>query len=82
MIARDSGADLGPGATLAAFAESLALFRPGDRVRFIPASAEEYDHVAARVEAGTYLHNVAEYQRFSIGNYHRWLGTIDETVRF
>ena len=73
---------LGPLATARVSAESLALFRPGDRVRFIPASAEEYDHVAAQVEAGTYLHNVAEYQRFSISNYHRWLATIDETVRF
>ena len=27
-------------------------------------------------------HNVAEYQRFSISNYHAWLATIDETVRF
>ena len=82
MIARTPVPIWDPAQRLAAFAESLALFRPGDRVRFIPASAEEYDHVAAQVEAGTYLHNVAEYQRFSIGNYHRWLGTIDETVRF
>ena len=82
MIARTPVPIWDPTQRLAAFAESLALFRPGDRVRFIPASAEEYDHVAAQVEAGTYLHNVAEYQRFSIRNYHKWLATIDETVRF
>ena len=82
MIARTPVPIWDPAQRLAAFAQSLALFRPGDRVRFIPASAEEYDHVAAQVEAGTYLHNVAEYQRFSIRNYHAWLATVDETVRF
>ena len=38
--------------------------------------------ISRQVEAGDYLHNVAEYQRFSIRNYHAWLATIDESVRF
>ena len=82
MIARTPVPIWDPEQRLPAFAESLALFRPGDRVRFIPATREEYDYVARRVEAGSYLHNVAEYQRFSIRNYHAWLETIDETARF
>jgi len=82
MIARTPVPIWDPAQRLAAFKESLALFRPGDRVRFIPATRDEYDYVALKVEAGDYLHNVAEYQRFSIRNYHAWLATIDESVRF
>jgi len=67
---------------LAAFKESLALFRPGDRVRFQPIDREEYDYVDAKVRDGSFKHNVVEYQRFSIRNYHRWLKTIDESERF
>lgn len=66
---------------LAAFKESLALFRPGDRVRFQPIDREEYDYVDAKVRDGSFKHNVVEYQRFSIRNYHRWLKTLDETER-
>ena len=82
MIARTPVPIWDPAQRLAAFKQSLALFRPGDRVRFIPATRDEYDYVARQVEAGDYLHNVAEYQRFSIRNYHAWLATIDESVRF
>ncbi len=82
MIARTPVPIWDPEQRLRAFSESLALFRAGDRVRFVPATREEYDYVARKVEAGDYLHNVAEYQRFSIGNYHRWLAGIDATERF
>ena len=82
MIARTPVPIWDPAQILPAFKESLALFRPGDRVRFIPATREEYDYVDRKVEAGVYLHNVAEYQRFSIRNYHAWLAAIDESVRF
>jgi allophanate hydrolase subunit 1 len=67
---------------LAAFKESLALFRPGDRVRFQPVDREEYDYIDAKVRDGSFKHNVVEYQRFSIRNYHRWLKMLDETERF
>lgn len=66
---------------LRAFQNSLALFRPGDRVRFQPIDREEYDYIDAKVRDGSYVHNCVEYQRFSIKNYHAWLGTIDESER-
>jgi allophanate hydrolase subunit 1 len=58
---------------LKAFKESLALFRPGDRVRFVPIERDEYDYIAAQVEDGSYEHAFVDYQRFSIKAYHAWL---------
>lgn len=71
-----------PHQRLAAFKESLALFRPGDRVRFVPVEREEYDYIEAKVEDGTYQHPGVSYQRFSIRNYRRWLQGIDPAERF
>ena len=67
---------------LAAFKDSLALFRAGDRVRFVPIDREEYDYIAAKVEEGSYKHQQVDYQRFAIDNYHRWLEPIDPEERF
>ena len=54
-----------------------------DQAGFDACMSDAVNQVVARqVEAGDYLHNVAEYQRFSIRNYHAWLATIDESVRF
>lgn len=54
---------------LSAFADSLALFKPGDRVRFVPVDREEYDWIDARVQEGTYEHPVVGYQKFSVELY-------------
>lgn len=67
---------------LRAFRDRLALLRPGDRVRFVPVDRDEYDHVAARVEAGDYEHQEAAYATFSIRDYHAWLATLDMDARF
>jgi allophanate hydrolase subunit 1 len=67
---------------LRAFGESMALFRPGDRVRFVPIDREEHDYIAAKVEEGTYVHPEVSYQRFSIDAYHAWLAGIDPAERF
>ena len=66
---------------LAAFKDSLALFRPGDRVRFYSIDREEYDYIDGKVKDGTYKHNMVAYQRFSIKNYHAWVATIDAGER-
>ena len=62
---------------LAAFKDSLALFRPGDRVKFVPIDEEEYRYIDGKVEDGTYTHPQIGYQRFSLGLYRRWLDGID-----
>lgn len=57
---------------LPAFRESLALFRAGDRVRFVPIDREEYDWIEAAVEEGIYDHVNVEYQTFSVERYDAW----------
>lgn len=66
---------------LAAFKDSLALFLPGDRVRFVPIDRAEYDYIDAKVAEGSYKHPLVAYQRFSIRSYHAWLETIDPAER-
>lgn len=66
---------------LEAFKESLALFRPSDRVRFIPISSEEYEDIERKVEDGSYKHPQVTYQRFSSRLYRDWLAGIDATTR-
>ena len=62
---------------LPAFKESLALFKPGDRVRFIPIDIEEYEWIDAQVKEGTYMHPNVDYQKFSVRSYRDWLKSVD-----
>ncbi|HLJ63426.1 MAG TPA: carboxyltransferase domain-containing protein [Stellaceae bacterium] len=64
------------------FADSIVLFRAGDRVKFVPVSEEEFLQVEAEVKAGTYVYNVVEYQKFSVRQYKSWIATLDQTQRF
>jgi urea carboxylase len=60
---------------LRAFRDSLALFRPGDRVRFVPIDAEEHKWITAKVDEGTYEHPNVDYQTFSVSRYKDWKQT-------
>jgi KipI family sensor histidine kinase inhibitor len=64
------------------FENNICLFQPGDRVKFIPTTYEEFEHVSKKVKDGTYDYNIVEYQKFSVKNYKKWLTTIDQTKRF
>ncbi len=64
------------------FENNICLFQPGDRVKFVPTSYEEFDHVSKKIKEGTYNYNIIEYQKFSVKNYKNWLTTIDHTKRF
>ena len=64
------------------FENNICLFQPGDRVKFVPTTYEEFDNVSKKVEDGTYDYNIVEYQKFSVKNYKKWLTTIDPTKRF
>ncbi|MCB6179938.1 allophanate hydrolase subunit 1 [Rhodobacter sp. Har01] len=57
---------------LPAFRDSLALLKAGDRVRFQPVPAEECARIDAEVAAGTYRHDILEYQIFSVDQYLAW----------
>jgi urea carboxylase len=63
---------------LAAFKDSLALFRPGDRVRFTPIGMDEFEYIDAKVEEGTYQHPMIDYQVFSVARYRGWLCDLDK----
>lgn len=54
------------------FRDSLALFRAGDRVRFTPVEVEEYRDIEARVAAGSFRHDIIDYQVFSVDLYLDW----------
>lgn len=58
------------------FADSICLLRPGDRVRFLPVGVEEFEHVEREVAEARYVYNVADYQRFSVRNYKRWVAEL------
>ncbi len=64
------------------FENSICLFKPGDRVKFVPVGVEEFNDVEAKVKAGTYVYNVVEYQRFSVRNYKKWVKSLDLKARF
>lgn len=64
------------------FENSICLFQPGDRVKFVPCSVEEFKEIERQVEDGSYNYNVVEYQRFSVRNYKQWVESIDTTKRF
>ncbi|MGM0562052.1 MAG: 5-oxoprolinase subunit B family protein [Pseudomonadota bacterium] len=63
--------------TLSAFKESPALFKPGDRVRFVQIDREEYDYIDRKVQEGTYTHPYVDYQQFAISNYHAWVNSLE-----
>ncbi len=64
------------------FENSICLFQPGDRVKFVPISVEEFEHIETQVKDGSYIFNVVEYQKFSVHNYNQWLTTIDKSQKF
>jgi urea carboxylase len=71
-----------PDKRFSVFGDSIVLFRPGDRVKFVPVTREEYDEVDAKVQEGTYIYNVNEYQKFSVRNYQKWTSALDKSERF
>ncbi|WP_026872895.1 5-oxoprolinase subunit B family protein [Inquilinus limosus] len=64
------------------FADSICLFRPGDRVKFVPCTVEEFEEAERRVADGSYVYNLVEYQKFSVRQYKRWVGSLDPARRF
>jgi urea carboxylase len=58
------------------FEGDLCLFRPGDRIRFVPVTREQFDHVEAEVAEGRYVTNVIGYQKFIVSEYNAWIGKV------
>lgn len=64
------------------FEDSICLFKPGDRVKFVPCSVEEFEQIERQIEDGSYVYNVVEYQRFSVRNYKNWVASLNKDERF
>jgi urea carboxylase len=64
------------------FEGNICLFRPTDRLKFMPCTRDEFDAIEHQVAAGTYRYNVIEYQKFSVANYRRWIAGLDWSQRF
>jgi KipI family sensor histidine kinase inhibitor len=64
------------------FEGNIVLFRPGDRIKFVPVTQAEYAAADAKIKDGSYVYNMVDYQRFSVRNYHRWIATVDKDERF
>jgi allophanate hydrolase subunit 1 len=64
------------------FENSICLLKPGDRVKFVPCSLEEFKYTERKIEEGTYQFNLVEYQRFSVPSYKRWVASLDPAQRF
>ncbi|WP_445489695.1 5-oxoprolinase subunit B family protein [Rhodopseudomonas sp. RCAM05734] len=58
------------------FEGGLCLFRPGDRIRFVPVTREEYDAAEAAVNENRYQYTVVEYQKFVVKNYKTWTAKV------
>ncbi|PDT64513.1 transporter [Bradyrhizobium ottawaense] len=59
-----------------AFEGSLCLFRPGDRIKFVPVTREEYDDAEVAVKEGGYDYTIVEYQKFAVRNYNNWVSKV------
>lgn len=64
------------------FKSQLWLLQPTDRIKFVPCSVEEFEEVERKVEEGTYVMNIAGYQRVSLNRYKAWTEQIDAGQRF
>jgi urea carboxylase len=64
------------------FKDSICLLRPGDRIKFVPCGLEEFEAIERKVDEGSYVFNVVEYQKFSVPAYNAWLAKLDRKTRF
>lgn len=64
------------------FEGNIVLFRPGDRIKFVPVTQAEFEAAEAKINNGSYVYNMVDYQKFSVRNYHRWIATVDKDERF
>jgi KipI family sensor histidine kinase inhibitor len=59
-----------------AFEGSICLFRPGDRVRFVPCTVAEFEAIEREVADGTYQYNMVGYGKFSVALYKSWTASL------
>lgn len=71
-----------PQARMDVFDGGPCLLRPGDRIRFVPCSQDEFEYIETKIAEGSYQYNLVEYQRFSVRQYKAWVADLDLTHKF
>jgi KipI family sensor histidine kinase inhibitor len=65
------------------FENSICLFKPGDRVKFIPTDYKEFDLITNEIENKTFDYSsIIDHQKFSVKKYKTWLSKLDRNKRF
>jgi len=55
-----------------AFRNGVSLLQPGDRVKFVPISVEEYKYIRSQVRSDSYQYNTTDYSKFSVKEWEKW----------
>ena len=64
------------------FKDSICLFRPGDRIKFVPCDYDEFEMIEKKVEDKSYRYDLIEEHKFSIKKYKNWLSKLDYNKKF
>ena len=64
------------------FESQLWLLQPTDRIKFLPCSVEEFNEIERKVEAGSYVMNITQYQKISLKRHQQWVDELDLNTRF
>ena len=64
------------------FENSICLFQPGDRVKFVPCDLEAFEYYEQQVADGSYVYNLVEYQKFSVKNHNEWVKNLNLNEKF
>ena len=64
------------------FKDSICLFRPGDRIKFIPCDYDEFEMIEKKVKEKTYKYDLIDEHKFSIKKYKQWLTQLDHNKKF
>lgn len=71
-----------PNKSFSVFENSICLFQPGDRVKFVPCDQAAFEHYEQQVKDKSYVYNLIEYQKFSVKNYSQWVNTLQPNDKF
>lgn len=64
------------------FETQLWLLQPTDRIKFVPCSVDEFNEIERKVNEGSYVMNITEYQKVSLQRHKAWVEKLDINARF
>jgi len=60
------------------FDGQLCLFKPGDRIRFVPVAIDEYEEIERLVAENSYVPTMVDYQKFVVADYQSWTAEVQK----